>query len=92
MATINLVHVVGAVEFVAEAMVEQPDDDRVPAADGVEPEQFDTLTETIERANAIGTQPGDGLGVPRLSGAGCWAMHPWLGSPAHTGPAMPWPA
>ncbi|MBV8936751.1 MAG: hypothetical protein JO095_13225 [Alphaproteobacteria bacterium] len=56
MATINLAHVVGAVEFVAEATVEQPDDNMTPAEDGVEPAsgQLDTLSETIERANAVG--------------------------------------
>jgi hypothetical protein len=57
MATINLAHVVGAVEFVAEATAEPSDDDRTLAEDEVEPAagRSDTLSETIERANAVGT-------------------------------------
>jgi hypothetical protein len=55
MATINLAHVVGAVEFVAEATVEKPDVGTSRADIEVEPatEQLDTLSETIERANAV---------------------------------------
>ena len=55
MATINLAHVVGAVEFVAEATVEIPDDGTSRADNEVEPAmgQLDTLSETIERANAV---------------------------------------
>ena len=55
MATINLAHVVGAVEFVAEATVEEPDAGTSRADIEVEPAtgQLDTLSETIERANAV---------------------------------------
>jgi hypothetical protein len=56
MATINLAHVVGAFEFVADARVENPHDDIARTGDEVEPaaEQRETLSGTIERANAIG--------------------------------------
>jgi hypothetical protein len=55
MATINLAHVVGAVEFTAEATVENPSDGISRADNEVEPAsgQRDTLSETIERANAV---------------------------------------
>jgi hypothetical protein len=54
-ATINLAQVIAAVEFVADAALEQPNEDMVRANDEVEPAtgQLDTLTETIERANAV---------------------------------------
>jgi hypothetical protein len=50
MATINLAHVVGAVEFVAEATVEKPDVGTSRADIEVEPTpgQLDT-----QRANAV---------------------------------------
>lgn len=55
MATINLAHVVAAVEFAAAATVENSLGDISRTADEVEPasRQRDTLTETIERANAL---------------------------------------
>jgi hypothetical protein len=53
MATINLAHVIGAIEFVTEATAEQPANDISLARDEVEPEigRLDTLSETIERAD-----------------------------------------
>jgi hypothetical protein len=54
-ATVNLAHVVAAVEFVAEETVEQPGDAAVPTGDDVEvgPAQVGSLSETIERANEV---------------------------------------
>jgi hypothetical protein len=55
MATVNAAHVVAAVEFTAEAAVEQPDEDSNPVRDEIEPEAapLESLSETIERANAV---------------------------------------
>ena len=54
-ATVNLAHVVAAVEFVAEETVEQPGDAAVLTGDDVEvgPAQIGSLSETIERANEV---------------------------------------
>ena len=54
-ATVNLAHVVAAVEFLAEETVEQPGDVAVLAGQDVEvgPAQDSSLSETIERANEI---------------------------------------
>ena len=51
-ATVNLAHVVAAVEFVAEETVEQPRDGAVLTSDDIEP-QVGSLAETIERANEV---------------------------------------
>ena len=51
-ATVNLAHVVAAVEFIAEETVEQPRDATVLAGADVEP-QVGSLSETIERANEV---------------------------------------
>ena len=55
MATVNLAHVVGAVEFVAEANVDQPEGASNLIGDEMSPEvgHADSLSETIERANAV---------------------------------------
>ena len=52
-ATVNLAHVVAAVEFLAEETVEQPGDAAVLTGDDVDvgPAQVGSLSETIERAN-----------------------------------------
>lgn len=52
-ATVNLAHVVAAVEFLAEETVEQPSDAAVLRGEEVEvgPAQGCSLAETIERAN-----------------------------------------
>jgi len=52
-ATVNLAHVVAAVEFLAEETVEQPSDAAVLTGEDVEvgPAQDSSLSETIERAN-----------------------------------------
>ncbi|MGO9998155.1 MAG: hypothetical protein ACLPKW_10475, partial [Acetobacteraceae bacterium] len=52
-ATVNLAHVVAAVEFLAEETVEQPSDAAVLRGEDVEvgPAQGCSLAETIERAN-----------------------------------------
>jgi len=54
-ATINLAHIIGAVEFVADVALEQPNEDTVRTTDAVEPAtgHLDTLAETIVRANAV---------------------------------------
>jgi hypothetical protein len=54
-ATVNLAHVVAAVEFVAEETVESPRDAAVPAGDDIEVDsaQGGSLAETIERANEV---------------------------------------
>ena len=54
-ATVNLAHVVAAVEFVAEETVEQPGDAAVLTGDDAEvgPAQVGSLSETIERANEV---------------------------------------
>jgi hypothetical protein len=54
-ATVNLAHVVAAVEFLAEESVEQPRDAAMPTGDDVEvgPTQVGSLSETIERANKV---------------------------------------
>jgi len=54
-ATVNLAHVVAAVEFLAEETVEQPSDAAVLTGEDVEvgPAQDSSLSETIERANEI---------------------------------------
>jgi hypothetical protein len=56
-ATVNLVHVVAAVEFVAEAAVEKPVGAVVITEDDAEADFRDTasLSETIERANKVTT-------------------------------------
>jgi hypothetical protein len=51
-ATVNLAHVVAAVEFVAEETVEQPRDGAVLTSDDIKP-QVGSLAETIERANEV---------------------------------------
>lgn len=48
-ATVNLAHVVAAVEFIAEETVEQPRDATVVTGDEVEA-QVSSLSETIARA------------------------------------------
>ena len=55
-ATVNLAHVVAAVEFLAEETVEQPSDAAVLTGEDVEvePAQAGSLAETIERANEMG--------------------------------------
>ena len=55
-ATVNLAHVVAAVEFLAEETVEQPSDAAVLTGEDVEvePAQGGSLAETIERANEMG--------------------------------------
>ncbi len=52
-ATVNLAHVVAAVEFVAEAAVEPPRDTAVPTGDDVEVGSpgIGSLSDVIERAN-----------------------------------------
>jgi hypothetical protein len=54
-ATVNLAHVVAAVEFVAEEAVEQPSDAAAPTGDDVElgPAEVGSLSRTIERANEV---------------------------------------
>ena len=54
-ATVNLAHVVAAVEFLAEETVEQPSDAAVLTGEDVEvgPAQDGSLSETIERANEL---------------------------------------
>lgn len=54
-ATVNLAHVVAAVEFLAEETVEQPGDVAVLTGQDVEvgPAQDSSLSETIERANEL---------------------------------------
>lgn len=51
-ATVNLAHVVAAVEFVAEETVEQPRDAAVLTGEDVEA-HVGSLSETIERANEV---------------------------------------
>jgi len=55
-ATVNLAHVVAAVEFTAEETVEQPRDATVLTGAEVEP-QVGSLSETIERANEVSGAP-----------------------------------
>jgi hypothetical protein len=53
-ATVNLAHVVAAVEFVAEATVEQRSDSAVLTGAEIGPTQkVGSLSETIERANEV---------------------------------------
>src|SRR3984957_13827584 len=54
-ATVNLAHVVAAVEFLAEETVEQPRDAAVLTGEDVEvgPAQDGSLAETIQRANEV---------------------------------------
>jgi hypothetical protein len=54
-ATVNLAHVVAAVEFLAEETVEQPSDAAVLTGEDVEvePAQAGSLAETIQRANEV---------------------------------------
>jgi hypothetical protein len=52
-ATVNLAHVVAAVEFLAEGTVEQRSDAAVLTGDEVGPAQVGSLSETIERANEV---------------------------------------
>jgi hypothetical protein len=56
-ATVNLAHVVAAVEFVAEETVASPDDVALPANDEIEVDKprVGSLSDTIERANEVGT-------------------------------------
>jgi hypothetical protein len=51
-ATVNLAHVVAAVEFLAEEAVERPNDAAVLTGEDVEvgPAQDSSLSETIERS------------------------------------------
>lgn len=55
LATVNLAHVVAAIEFLAEETVEQPSDAAVLTGEAVEigPAQGGSLSETIERANKV---------------------------------------
>jgi hypothetical protein len=55
MATVNAAHVVAAVEFTAEVTAEQPVEDSNLVGDEIEPEAepFESLSETIVRANAV---------------------------------------
>ena len=55
LATVNLAHVVAAVEFLAEETVEQPSGAAVLTGEDVEvgPAQVGSLSETIERANEV---------------------------------------
>ena len=55
LATVNLAHVVAAVEFLAEETVEQPSDAAVLTGEDVEvgPAQDGSLAETIQRANEV---------------------------------------
>jgi hypothetical protein len=55
LATVNLAHVVAAVEFLAEETVEQPSDAAVLTGEDVEvgPAQGGSLAETIQRANEV---------------------------------------
>jgi hypothetical protein len=55
-ATVNLAHVVAAVEFTAEETVEQPPDATVLTGADVEP-QVGSLSETIEHANEVPGAP-----------------------------------
>jgi hypothetical protein len=54
-ATVNLAHVVAAVEFVAEAAVEKPVGAAVITGDDAEVDLAGSLSETIERANKVTT-------------------------------------
>jgi hypothetical protein len=53
LATVNLAHVVAAVEFLAEETVEQRSDVAVLTGDEVGPPQVGSLSETIDRANEV---------------------------------------
>jgi hypothetical protein len=55
-ATVNLAHVIAAVEFVAEETVESPNDSTVPMRDEIETggSRIGSLSDTIERANEVG--------------------------------------
>jgi len=55
-ATVNLAHVIAAIEFVAEATVESPGDATVPTGDEIEVDRdrIGSLSDTIERANEVG--------------------------------------
>ena len=55
MTTVNVAHVVAAVEFVAEVTVEQHDENSNFVGDENEPQvqQLELLSETTERANAV---------------------------------------
>ena len=55
LATVNLAHVVAAVEFLAEETVEQPSNAAVLTGEDVEvsPAQDGSLAETIQRANEV---------------------------------------
>ncbi len=57
-ASVNLAHVVAAVEFVADEPIEPPGDVDLPdgAAVGLEFAGAGSLEETIERANEVGTE------------------------------------
>jgi hypothetical protein len=54
-ATVNLAHVVAAVEFVAEEMVEKPDETGGRPGQEAEPasDQRGSLSDTIQRANEV---------------------------------------
>ena len=54
-ATVNLAHVVAAVEFIAEATVEKPVGAAVITGDDAEVDLAGSLSETIERANKVTT-------------------------------------
>ncbi len=55
-ATVNLAHVIAAVEFVAEETVGSPSDREMPMRDDIEPNvsRIGSLSDTIVRANEVG--------------------------------------
>jgi hypothetical protein len=53
LATVNLAHVVGAIEFVDTEIVEPPGDVSVITGAELEPPQVGSRAETIERANEV---------------------------------------
>ena len=55
-ATVNLAHVVAAVEFLAEETVEQGSDSAVLTGAEVGPTQVGSLSETAERANEVSNE------------------------------------
>jgi hypothetical protein len=55
-ATVNLAHVVAAVEFLAEETIEPRSDSAVLTGAEVDPTQVGSLSETIERANEVSDQ------------------------------------
>jgi hypothetical protein len=55
-ATVNLAHVVAVIEFVAEEMVDSPQEAAIPGGDEIEEDRprIGSLSDTIERANEVG--------------------------------------